>query len=406
MVRLIKKDDPANITLAIGDGANDVSMILEADIGIGIFGKEGVRAAQSADYAIHKFKYLWTLVFYHGRYNYIRISELILYFFYKNILFTIPQLFFAFVSDYSAQTVFEDYYISFYNLFFTALPIGAKSLFEKDIDYRMHKDPDKQDDVKSLYPHLYYVGQRSLIFTIPNYVIWTGSGILQSLMVFLVSHFAFDRAIISGDGYNEDLWLVSITRFTAIIVIVNMRLMVTSRWFNGFNLACIFLLSMLLYYAYTWVADSLSYSKTYKTSQTLHESPLFYLVVLLCAGAAFAVDLLFETVKVNLLGRPSAFLRRLVARTAGRARDHFAEFQRLLHRNEVRFVEQDLKRERSLGLRRARRMEQLGEALALQAKHQGTCCLSCFRGDQSPAGARETHGRCQERKQERRAHHK
>ena len=72
-----------NITLAIGDGANDVSMILEADIGVGIFGKEGVRAAQSADFAIHKFKYLWQLVFYHGRISYIRIAELILYFFYK-----------------------------------------------------------------------------------------------------------------------------------------------------------------------------------------------------------------------------------------------------------------------------------------------------------------------------------
>ena len=59
IVRMIKKDDPTNITLAIGDGANDVSMILEADIGVGIYGKEGVRAAQSADFAIHQFKYLW-----------------------------------------------------------------------------------------------------------------------------------------------------------------------------------------------------------------------------------------------------------------------------------------------------------------------------------------------------------
>ena len=83
VVRLIKRDDPENITLSIGDGANDVSMILEADIGIGIYGKEGVRAAQASDFAIHKFEFLWQLTLYHGRYNYIRISELILYFFYK-----------------------------------------------------------------------------------------------------------------------------------------------------------------------------------------------------------------------------------------------------------------------------------------------------------------------------------
>ena len=62
IVRMIKNDDPTNITLSVGDGANDVSMILEADIGIGIYGKEGVRAAQSADFAIHQFKYLWNLI--------------------------------------------------------------------------------------------------------------------------------------------------------------------------------------------------------------------------------------------------------------------------------------------------------------------------------------------------------
>jgi magnesium-transporting ATPase (P-type) len=233
---LVKRDDPKNITLAIGDGANDVSMILEADIGIGIYGKEGVRAAQASDFAIHKFKYLWTLVLYHGRYNYIRISELILYFFYKNIIFTIPQLYFAFISDYSAMTYFDDYYISFYNLFFTALPIGARALWEKDIDYRIEKDENKADEVRSLYPHLYYVGQRSLIFTKANYVIWTGSGILQALMIFLVNYFTFKNAILVEDGHTADMWVPSITGFTTIIFIVNMRLLITHRWLNAINL--------------------------------------------------------------------------------------------------------------------------------------------------------------------------
>ena len=232
VVRLIKKDDPKNITLSIGDGANDVSMILEADIGIGIYGKEGVRAAQASDFAIHKFKYLWQLVLYHGRYNYIRISELILYFFYKNIIFTIPQLYFAFISDYSAQTYFEDFYISFYNLFFTALPIGAKALWEMDINYKMYKDHDTSMNVRALYPHLYYVGQRSLIFTKTNYLIWTGSGILQALMIFLVNYFTFRTTAMMEDGHAADLWSIGIVGFTSIIIIVNIRILVTSRWMN------------------------------------------------------------------------------------------------------------------------------------------------------------------------------
>ena len=78
------------ITLAVGDGANDVNMIQEANIGVGIYGNEGMRAVQASDYAIGQFRSLWKLVLYHGRLSYIRISESILYFFYKNFVFTIP----------------------------------------------------------------------------------------------------------------------------------------------------------------------------------------------------------------------------------------------------------------------------------------------------------------------------
>ena len=76
VVRLVKQN-LGKITLAIGDGANDVNMIQEAHIGIGIYGKEGMRAVQSSDYAIPEFKALWRLLFVHGRWCYFRNSELI-----------------------------------------------------------------------------------------------------------------------------------------------------------------------------------------------------------------------------------------------------------------------------------------------------------------------------------------
>lgn len=90
VVKLIKDDDMEAITLAIGDGANDVSMILEAHIGVGLYGNEGMRAVQSGDYALGEFQFLWRLILVHGRWAYIRNCDLILYFFYKNIVFTLP----------------------------------------------------------------------------------------------------------------------------------------------------------------------------------------------------------------------------------------------------------------------------------------------------------------------------
>ena len=135
---MIKNDDSSVITLAIGDGANDVSMIREAHVGIGLYGNEGLRAAQSADMAIGEFRFLWRLVFFHGANSYIRNSELVLYFFYKNLLFTTPHLMFTYITMYSAQTVFDEWFISGYNAFFTAAPVN----FRACADLVVHPDLD------------------------------------------------------------------------------------------------------------------------------------------------------------------------------------------------------------------------------------------------------------------------
>lgn len=90
IVKLIKKDDPGMITAAIGDGANDVSMILEAHVGIGLYGNEGLRAVQAADFSISQFRFLWPLILQNGRKYYKNNSGLINYFLHKNLVFTMP----------------------------------------------------------------------------------------------------------------------------------------------------------------------------------------------------------------------------------------------------------------------------------------------------------------------------
>jgi P-type E1-E2 ATPase len=134
-VVLLVRECLDKITLAIGDGANDVPMIKTAHIGIGLFGEEGMGAVQAGDYALPEFRMLWRLLFVHGRWNYIRISEMILYFFYKNMLFTLPQFITAAFNGFSGQTIFDDLYIAFYNLVFTSLPLVIRAVFEQDVYY-------------------------------------------------------------------------------------------------------------------------------------------------------------------------------------------------------------------------------------------------------------------------------
>ncbi len=106
MVELVQKNTGA-ISLAIGDGANDVAMIQKADVGVGISGNEGMQAANSSDFAVAQFRFLARLLFVHGAWNYTRISKVILYSFYKNICLYIIELWFAIYNFWSGQVLFE-----------------------------------------------------------------------------------------------------------------------------------------------------------------------------------------------------------------------------------------------------------------------------------------------------------
>jgi len=113
-VHLIKTARNRPHTAAIGDGGNDVSMIQEAHVGIGILGKEGRQASISADFAFTKFKYLRKALLVHGHWYYLRISILTQFFFYKNIVFITPQVLFGIHNGFSTQVRTTSLYLFFY----------------------------------------------------------------------------------------------------------------------------------------------------------------------------------------------------------------------------------------------------------------------------------------------------
>ncbi|MPC48007.1 putative phospholipid-transporting ATPase IF [Portunus trituberculatus] len=102
-VRLVKKSKERPVCAAIGDGANDVSMIQEAHVGLGVMGKEGRQAVRCADFAFAQFRFLKKLLLVHGHWYYVRVSTLVQYSFYKNVTFITPQLFYAIWNAFSTQ---------------------------------------------------------------------------------------------------------------------------------------------------------------------------------------------------------------------------------------------------------------------------------------------------------------
>ncbi|KAG6708398.1 hypothetical protein I3842_06G079200 [Carya illinoinensis] len=136
---LVKKGGQ-KITLSIGDGANDVSMIQAAHIGIGISGMEGMQAVMASDFAIAQFRFLTDLLLVHGRWSYLRLCKVVTYFFYKNLTFTLTQFWFTFQTGFSGQRFYDDWFQSLYNVIFTALPVIIVGLFDKDVSATLSKN--------------------------------------------------------------------------------------------------------------------------------------------------------------------------------------------------------------------------------------------------------------------------
>ncbi|KAA6392715.1 MAG: putative Phospholipid-transporting ATPase 10, partial [Streblomastix strix] len=131
LVRMVQNKRSV-ITLGVGDGANDVSMIQETSVGIGIRGVEGLHASQNADYSIVQFRFLRRLMAVQGHNNLIRLSGIIRYSLYKNVLFSALIVFFQCIDLFSMQLSCNDWFATFYNLLFSSLPPLGLAIFDKD----------------------------------------------------------------------------------------------------------------------------------------------------------------------------------------------------------------------------------------------------------------------------------
>jgi len=188
-------------TLAIGDGANDVAMIQAAHVGIGISGQEGMQAVNASDYAIAQFKYLRRLLLLHGRWNYRRISRLVCYTFYKNIVMAIVQFWFAFQTGYSGQKYYFEGGIQLFNIAYTGFPIMFLGIFDKDVD----------EGMLLRYPQLYNNGIRDAFFNTSVFMSWIIGGTLESLCISILPLYMLENNS-EAEGQGTDMWMYGMTR--------------------------------------------------------------------------------------------------------------------------------------------------------------------------------------------------
>ena len=284
VVKLLKNFDKSKITLAIGDGGNDVSMIMEAHIGVGLYGEEGLRAAQSSDYAIGEFQVLRRLLFFHGYLNLMRNSSMTIYFFYKNFVFTIIHFFFGFLNDFSGQTIIDDWFISLYNLLFTSIPLGVRGIL--DVSLR----PEDGRIVDLLIPFLYKEQKENPIFTIKNFLISLFKGVIHALINYFFTIYSI-KAIMNKDGYETNLWAISVCLFTNILIVVTADLIIMTKNHTLINWIFIIFLSIVTYILFLLIVHRFFVFKSMATMTVTFNSLLVWINFLFVFMICFIIDL-------------------------------------------------------------------------------------------------------------------
>ncbi|XP_073099261.1 phospholipid-transporting ATPase 2 isoform X3 [Elaeis guineensis] len=178
LVELLKSCDYR--TLAIGDGGNDVRMIQQADIGVGISGREGLQAARAADYSIGKFRFLKRLILVHGRYSYNRTAFLSQYSFYKSLVICFIQILFSLFSGVSGSSLFNSVSLMAYNVFYTSIPVLTSVL-----------DKDLTEKTVMQHPQILFYCQAGRLLNPSTFAGWFGRSLYHALVVFLISIHAY-----------------------------------------------------------------------------------------------------------------------------------------------------------------------------------------------------------------------
>uniref|UniRef100_A0A8K9WUD6 Phospholipid-transporting ATPase n=1 Tax=Oncorhynchus mykiss TaxID=8022 RepID=A0A8K9WUD6_ONCMY len=295
VVELIKKHKKA-VTLAIGDGANDVSMIKTAHIGVGISGQEGIQAVLASDYSFSQFRFLQRLLLVHGRWSYLRMCRFLCYFFYKNFAFTMVHFWFGFFCGFSAQTVYDQYFITLYNIVYTSLPVLAMGIFDQDVPEQRSLE----------YPKLYEPGQLNLLFNKREFFICITQGIYTSVVLFFVPYAILSHGTQGTGEPLADYQTFAVTTATALVIVVSVQIALDTGYWTAINHFFVwgsvgsFFTIMLAMHSQTLFSIFPNQFHFVGSAQSTLVQPLVWLTIVLATVICIVPVLAFRFLKLDL----------------------------------------------------------------------------------------------------------
>nr|CAD7193568.1 unnamed protein product [Timema douglasi] len=289
IVRVVKEQLKMR-TLAIGDGANDVSMIQTADVGIGISGQEGMQAVMASDYALSRFKYLERLLLVHGHWCYDRLSRMVLYFFYKNATFVFLIFWFQLYCGFSGSVMIDQMYLMLYNLLFTSLPPIAIGVYDQDVP----------EEILLARPSLYRQGRLGSVYKPHSFWITVADALYQSIVIFFISEAAYHDT-------DVGIWDFGTTVTTSCMFVMLFHVAIETRSWTIIHILSI-LASIVAFYIFTIVYNTvclecLGLPNNYQVIQQTMGSLVYWLVVGLSVPMALLPRFVWRCVETCLFPR-------------------------------------------------------------------------------------------------------
>ncbi|KAK9406695.1 Phospholipid-transporting ATPase [Crotalus adamanteus] len=226
------------LTLAVGDGANDVGMLQAADIGIGISGQEGMQAVMASDFSVSQFKHLKKLLLVHGHWCYSRLGKMVLYFFYKNVTYVNLLFWYQFFCAFSGASMIDYWQMIFFNLFFTSVPPLISGVLDKDIS---------AETLLNL-PALYKSGQNSEIYKPLTFCLAILDAFYQSLICFFVPYLVYQ------DSDTDVFAFGTVVNTGALLTILFHQALEIQMWTLFHGIAIIG--SILLYFVFSSIYNA------------------------------------------------------------------------------------------------------------------------------------------------------
>ncbi|KAI9718392.1 MAG: hypothetical protein M1812_004113 [Candelaria pacifica] len=283
LVHTIRIKVKRSVTLAIGDGANDIAMIQEAHVGIGITGKEGLQAARTSDYSIAQFRFLSKLLLVHGRWNYIRTCKYTVGTFWKEMLFYLTQALYQRWAGYTGTSLYESWSLSMFNTLFTSLPVIFLGIFEKDL----------AASTLLAVPELYTKGQKGRGFNFPLYLGWIFMAASEAMIVFFLTLGLYGQALFTEDN---GLYAMGTLTFSACVIVIWTKLQSIEMHNKSVIVVISFVLCVGGWFLWDMLLSALYTNNTvYNVKQGFLDrfgrNPLWWLVLILIVSACVVFEL-------------------------------------------------------------------------------------------------------------------